>query len=145
MSELGFVTATKCILDSTSGDSDVRIVRMKVKAEVLKINKIISPEKENWGKTQGTKTLTNLINTYLVSISIGISLTATDRKTQSTSGISAIELYFFPHEILLGQQSCLNRAALLHEVLRNLIFWLSTTCPASLWVKMIAFTFQAAG
>lgn len=91
------------------------------------------------------KTLTNLINTYLVSISIGISLTATDRKTQSTSGISAIELYFFPHEILLGQQSCLNLAALLHEVLRNLIFWLSTACPASLWVKMIAFTFQAAG
>lgn len=49
-SELGFVTATKCILESTNGDSDGRIVRMKVKEEVLKMNKIISPEKENSGK-----------------------------------------------------------------------------------------------
>lgn len=42
-----FVTATKCILDTTNGGSDVRIIRMKVKAEVLRMNKIISPEKEN--------------------------------------------------------------------------------------------------
>lgn len=47
MSELRFVTATKCILDTTSGDSDARIIRMKVNAEVLKMNKIMSPEKEN--------------------------------------------------------------------------------------------------
>lgn len=44
---MGFVTATKCILDTTSGDSDVRIIRTKVDAEVLKMNKIMSPEKEN--------------------------------------------------------------------------------------------------
>lgn len=47
---MGFVTATKCILESTNGDSDGRIVRMKVKDEVLKMSKIISPEKENSGK-----------------------------------------------------------------------------------------------
>lgn len=44
-SELGFATATKCILDPTNGDSVVRVIRMKVKAEILKNKNVISPEK----------------------------------------------------------------------------------------------------
>lgn len=47
MFELRFVIVIKSILDIINGGWDVRIIRMKVKVEVLRMNKIISLEKEN--------------------------------------------------------------------------------------------------
>lgn len=88
----------------------------------------------------------NLFNMYLVSALIRISLTVSNRKTQRTGGINAIELNFFPHQDpleadpgLLWQLCSMRSSGTQFSSSRMLCL------SASLQVKMIALTFQATG